>query len=53
MGLKFRLGLAMSGLMLSSMFGVNMLSGIKVTNKCLILCGAKQCDLSKMCSLQW
>jgi len=29
MGLKFRLGLALSGLALSSMFGVNMLSGIK------------------------
>jgi hypothetical protein len=30
MGLKVRLGLALSGLFLSSMFGVNMLSGIKV-----------------------
>jgi len=29
MGLKVRLGLALSGLFLSSMFGVNMLSGIK------------------------
>merc|ERR1712212_1152228 len=29
MGLKLRLGLALSGLALSSMFGVNMLSGIK------------------------
>ena len=30
MGLKLRMGLALSGLALSSMFGVNMLSGIKV-----------------------
>jgi hypothetical protein len=30
MGLKVRLGLAVSGLFLSSMFGVNMLAGIKV-----------------------
>merc|ERR1712156_1355344 len=29
MGLKLRMGLALSGLALSSMFGVNMLSGIK------------------------
>jgi hypothetical protein len=33
MGLKVRLGLALSGLFLSSMFGVNMLSGIKVVEK--------------------
>ena len=29
MGLKLRLGLALSGLALSSMFGVNMLAGVK------------------------
>ena len=29
MGLKLRLGLALSGLALSSMFGVNLLSGVK------------------------
>ena len=31
MGLKVRLGLAAAGLALSSMFGVNMLAGVKVS----------------------
>ena len=30
MGLKLRMGLAVTGLALSSMFGVNMLAGVKV-----------------------
>ena len=29
MGLKLRMGLAVTGLALSSMFGVNMLAGVK------------------------
>ena len=32
MGLKLRMGLAVTGLALSSMFGVNMLAGVKVSH---------------------